>query len=150
MKKDVFVAINGKTRFMYIIEFFENCLIISQREGNDYFCLSVGFGWILLIHTNAQGGVQMIKKRGKGKISFIYCSFLDGNGHSSNTSGWRWSGQDLLLQCWRQKVLITLKTIDYTLKTIHINILFLRYYCMRRNFDRFPDTKLGELVRPYF
>jgi len=22
-----------------------------------------------------------------------------------------------------------------------------RYYCMRRNFDRFPDTKLGELVR---
>lgn len=44
MKKDVFVAINGKTRFMYIIEFFENCLIISQREGNDYFCLSVGFG----------------------------------------------------------------------------------------------------------
>ena len=24
-----------------------------------------------------------------------------------------------------------------------------RYYCMRRNFDRFPDTKLGELVSIY-
>ena len=23
---------------------------------------------------------------------------------------------------------------------------YFRYYCMRRNFDRFPDTKLGELV----
>ena len=25
-----------------------------------------------------------------------------------------------------------------------------RYYCMRRNFERYPDTKLGELVSIFF
>ena len=32
-------------------------------------------------------------------------------------------------------------------KFLFFNLVHFRYYCMRKNFERFPDTKLGELVR---